>query len=77
MSEQTAAALDDAIRAHFADKHPGQLVVGWALVAATTNENDAYTSYDTDCPEWQPAHHTVGLYRLGIDLMLNGGEADE
>lgn len=77
MSDTTAAALDDAVRAHFADKHPGQLVIGWAVVAATTNDDDGFTSYDTDAPDWQPAHHTLGLLRLGMDLVLNGGDQED
>lgn len=77
MSDQTATDLDNAIRAHFADKHPGQLVVGWAIVAASTNEADDGNDYDTEAPDWQPAHHTLGLFRIGMDLVLSGGREAE
>lgn len=74
MSEiDTAEALDAAIRAHWADKHEGQLVIGWAVVAATTTEDDLSTNYDTDAPDWQPAHHTLGLLRIGQQLVLDTG----
>lgn len=73
----TAEALDAAIRAHFAEKHEGQLVIGWAVVAATTTEDDESHAYDTDAPDWQPAHHTLGLFRLGMNLVLSAGGEDE
>ncbi len=74
MSETTSAALDDAIASHFAEKHPGQLVIGWALVAATTIEGDNGHSYETDAPDWQPAHHTIGLLRIGQELVMTGDD---
>lgn len=69
--------LDTAVRNHFAEKSPGQLVVGWAIVAATTTEDDTLNQYDSDAPDWQPAHHTLGLFRIGMDLVLNSRDDDE
>lgn len=73
----TAEALDAAIRAHWAEKHEGQLVIGWALAVATTTDDDQANDYDTEAPDWQPAHHTLGLLRLGQHLILNQSEEDE
>ena len=70
----TAEALDAAVRAHWAEKHEGQLVIGWAIVAATTTEVDESTNYDTDAPDWQPAHHTLGLFSIAKHLVLDAGE---
>lgn len=70
----TADNLDAAIRAHFAEQHPGQLVIGWAVAVATTTEDDQATNYDTAAPDWQPAHHTLGLLRLGQHLILDQAE---
>lgn len=61
----TLEDLDAAVRAHSAQERPGQLVVGWALVVATTEDDDEYSRYDTVTPASQPAHHTLGLLSLG------------
>lgn len=73
----TLSDLDNAVAAHFAEKHPGQLVIGWTVVAATTVEGEDANAYDTDAPDWQPAHHTLGLLRIGQELVLSGGDEDE
>ena len=65
----TLDQIDAAIREHMAQEHEGQLVIGWAIVAATTDEDDDANRYETVAPEGQPAHHTVGLYRLGQSLV--------
>lgn len=69
----TLEQIDAAIREHIADEHPGQLVIGWAIVAATTTDDDGANQYDTIAPDCQPAHHTIGLYRLGQVLVVEGG----
>ena len=73
----TLDTLDAALRAHMAEEHPGQLVIGWALVASTTDEDDDVNQYDTVTPAGQPAHHTVGLYRIGIENVLTTGREDD
>ncbi|QCB93311.1 hypothetical protein, partial [Cellulomonas shaoxiangyii] len=72
----TTDDLDAAVRQHMAAEHPGQLVIGWALVAATTDEDDEVNGYDNVTPVGQPAHHTVGLLRVGIDNVLNGRQEE-
>lgn len=72
MSAATAQAIDAAVRAHIADEADGQLAVGWALVVARTNVRDDGHDYVVEAPEWQPAHHTIGLLRLGTDMALQG-----
>lgn len=67
----TLDTLDAAVREHMATEHPGQLVIGWALVAATTDEDDDVNQYDNITPTGQPAHHTVGLLRVGIDNVFS------
>ena len=77
MSEPTTETIDEAVRALWGHTHPGQLVTGWAVVVATTTEDDQATDYATEAPDWQPAHHTLGLLRLGQHLILNQSEEDE
>lgn len=65
MSEQTKAALDQAITAHFGDGWNGALLTGYVLqmagVTADDIENGQQTSYYREVAESQASHVTLGL----------------
>lgn len=62
MSENTKAALEDALQAHIADRSPGVYVTGYAIVVcgAIADKPD-FTSYRYMTPAAQSRHSTIGL----------------
>lgn len=65
MSDQTKAALDQAIAAHFGDSWEGAIVTGYVLqmcgLTMDDIENGQQTSYFREVAENQPSHVTLGL----------------
>lgn len=65
MSEQTKAALDEALQAHL-NEHAGtpSLVIGYAMVVAYKTDqdfDDQTTRYMCEYMEHQPFHAAMGL----------------
>lgn len=69
-------AIEAAVRANIAEDHPGQLVIGWAVVAAVTDPDENLNVYEVITPKGQPAHHTVGLFSIGTNNMITGGDGE-
>lgn len=70
MSDETRAALDNAISAHIADTFPGYYTSGWVVVASSAHINrpDA-TNYRLLSPDSQPFHVDDGLMQIGIRIL--------
>lgn len=60
MSDQTRAALDDAIRAHVADEHDGSPVAHWVLTYGVLDQDDDI-ALGVEGPRGQPGYVGVGL----------------
>lgn len=78
MSEQTRAALDDAIAAHVAEEYDGDMVTAWVIVTETTSIGmlDAGEgSMVIETRDMQSTYLTQGL--LHAALNVNGaGDGD-
>ncbi len=64
MSNETHAALENALRAHVADEFPGALVTGWVAQTSFETEDDftiGQTQYLRVVPEGQSIHVALGL----------------
>ncbi len=78
MSNQTKAALEDAVRAHIADELD-KTVVSWALIAAAIDPAsyaDGGAHYWREQSDGQQLHVTEGLFRFGT-LMVRDSWAYE
>jgi hypothetical protein len=67
MSDETKAALEEAVQRHMLDI-TGEIVTDWAMVAALTsfeNIGTGTTRYMCEGNANQPVHVTVGLLRYG------------
>lgn len=73
MSEQTKAALEDALRAHVADEGGGT-VTAWILSAGIYCDD---ADYFFDGPTDQPGYITVGLAHMAVDHVTGTGPVDE
>lgn len=74
MSEQTRAALHDAIDAHirdeFPEKHDGEHLTAWAAVAAYEDLNDPEVASYGIVGSGR-AHTSLGLLGMGETLLVN------
>ena len=73
MSDQTKAALDEAVAAHVADTGNGDIVTDWALIAATTsaeNIGTGTTRYLLEGNDNQPVHVMTGLFRYASERVV-------
>lgn len=74
MSTKTAAALEAALDAHIRDEFPGEHddahLTSWVVVGGYEDlEHSEHCNYSVDGPGKN--HESVGLLRVGIDLMLD------
>jgi hypothetical protein len=76
LSEQTKAALDDAIRAHIADEYDGAITSSWVLVAEymPLDGDDEYTHVIDVVRSGQSSMTTIGLTHFATQMRANGGE---
>jgi predicted pyridoxine 5'-phosphate oxidase superfamily flavin-nucleotide-binding protein len=76
MSDQTLAALDDAIRAHLADDQDS-IAVAWVLAVGTTGNPEV--DFVWECPDGQPGYVSAGLATLAAQQTsrLDDSEDDE
>jgi len=73
MSDETYAALEDAIRAHIADQQGAdRFIVDWALAVSSKPFEESSTDYGFTYSDSQP-HALEGLSRR----MLRSLEADD
>ncbi|WP_323986218.1 hypothetical protein [Microbacterium plantarum] len=75
MSDSTREALDAAIRAHAAEEWDGDLVVDWAIVAATIDTDNLTGIGLINSREPMPAYITKGLLIEAMDD-IRAGEHD-
>lgn len=62
MSDQTKAALDEAIRAHVLDEYNDpRIVTDYVVLIASQGLDDAVTGYSYACPVGMAAHVLTGL----------------
>lgn len=72
MSEQTKAALDEAIRLHVADQTEGRIVVAYELVTASihvTEMGAGSAYYGRETADGQMLHVSAGLHTIGRRLI--------
>lgn len=77
MSAETTQALEEAIRTHIADEHPGTLVSEWILVTAVVepgaDRGDMLHIYeDNDLP----SHHATGLLTRMVNKIEHAAVTD-
>lgn len=74
MSEETRAALEEALRAHVASDEGGNghtLLTGWYVLTAAVSAHDPDTTdYRYACSD-QPAHSALGLLYIGLRRLIN------
>lgn len=80
MSEQTKAALDEAIAAHAADvSGSGGIITGYVLFAAHVNGRaleSGGTGYMSEFAEGQAWHVAYGLAQMLLDQVASGDDDD-
>ena len=65
MSDQTRAALDDAIRNHAAEEHDGAPVAHWVLTYGVLDRDDDI-GIGVEAPRGQPGYVGVGLMHAAL-----------
>ena len=77
MSDETRAALDDAISAHIADIFPGYYTSGWVVVASSAAlDKPNSTNYRVMSPDNQPFHIDDGLITVGRRILQDAWDID-
>lgn len=80
MSDQTKAALEEALTAHIADVTDGDMLTDWALVAAASsldNLGTGRTGYWIEANTNQPVHVMAGLFRYAGEHVIWDDDDDE
>lgn len=69
MSDQTRAALDEAIRAHVADEAPDTgMAVHWAIAVGLYDDDEhGGEPVWVDAPAGQPGYVTAGLFHTVLN----------
>lgn len=81
MSKSSEAAIDEAIAAHTATDHPGAIVTGWIVLAATisTHGEEEISGVDIVLPSGSiPWTHALGIIeaaRIRMHRAWAGGDA--
>lgn len=62
MSAETKEALEEAIRAHFADEQDGSMMVNYVIqISGIVPDNPDMIAYSRESPDDQAMHVTMGL----------------
>ena len=77
MSDDTKAALEDALQAHVNDARPGFLVSGYTLTCHLATVEDEGSHYLYMQPTRQAYHATLGLMQVSMDDFVNGCDEDD
>ncbi len=73
MNDPRQDTVEEALRSMAADRSPGQHVVGWVAIVATTSTDAESNEYMSVIPPGQPAHVTAGLLVLGKHMVTSAG----
>lgn len=75
MSDETKAAMDEAIAAHFSDEWEGAIVTGYVLQLCGVTSDDIeagdQTSYMREVHDGQPSHASLGLLNYSHSQLLH------
>ena len=74
MSDETKAALEDALRAHVADESDYPLTTDWYIIAASVGEDPWLTDYVHVCSD-TPLHSLMGLVSIAKRRLVNDHDA--
>lgn len=75
MSDETATAIEDALRAHIADEVDGAYLTDWYCITASAGE-DAYSTSYLHVSSSMPPHTSYGLVARAL-RRLNREDSSE